>query len=283
MPRRVFVVARADPMTSTASNLDIPAAVFAPDALADGPVQQPPAGRGTGRGRGRGRGAGRGRGGAPNPQPLPPGSPEYPLHKWSITIGRRGAVCPGSWLSRMGDYMSAHCKAGGAAFEVGGSAKRLHIQAVVRIRSEQTEAFKKQLSEHIKNFRPMLRGERGTVGCMFLQDHHTWSPMLGYIQKDKRQGHFELRTHHPPKLVAHTPQQRHHVHGKAWPSAQQHAPFTAQHLEHACLDDDRAPFFIVQLQLIVCTRTYTHGSPQKMQAPIKKVRTVSIRPTPENQ
>ena len=94
--------------------------------------------------------------------------------------------------------MSAHCEAGGAAFEVGGTAKRLHIPAVVRIRSERSKAFKKRLIEHIKNCLPMLRGEQGTVGCMFLQDQHTWSPVLGYIQKDKGQGHFELRTHNIP-------------------------------------------------------------------------------------
>ena len=44
----------------------------------------------------------------------------------------------------------------------------------------------------------MLRGEQGTVGCMFLQDQHTWSPMLEYIQKGKWHGHFELRTHNVP-------------------------------------------------------------------------------------
>ena len=134
-PRRVYVILRSGFMTSMASFLDISATVSAPESPADGPVEQLPAGRGTGRGRGRGRGAGRGRGRTANPQPLPPGSPEYPLHEWSITVGRRGADCPGFWLNRMADYMSAHCEAGGAAFEVGDCTSRLLYRFAANVRT----------------------------------------------------------------------------------------------------------------------------------------------------
>ena len=58
-------------------------------------------------------------------------------------LGICGDGVPGYWLHHMSKYMSTYCKAGGVALEIGGTAERLHIKTVLRVRSEQPDAYRK--------------------------------------------------------------------------------------------------------------------------------------------
>lgn len=81
--------------------------------------------------------------------------------------------------------MTTVCEVGGIAFGIGGTAKRPYIRIVLRMRSKRTDTVEKRLSEFIKNFIPVLCHERGTVACMFMADHQSWTPVSGQIQKGR--------------------------------------------------------------------------------------------------
>ena len=125
----------------------------------------------------------------------PPGHADYPLHDWSVTVAVRGRDVPTSWLQRMKAYAESKAECGCFATELGGRLKRLHIQGMLRLRSVTSEAYKDVLKKDIVAFVPIQRGSGGTVAVSPFGETQAWIPMLGYIQKDIRLGHYELAVH----------------------------------------------------------------------------------------
>ena len=102
----------------------------------------------------------------------------------------------------MSDYLSTHREAGGAAFEIGGSAKRLHIQAVLRIRSERVDALdKKQLSDHFEAFIPMLHGQQVTAACRSVRDPADVDTYARTNPERQRAGPSQAARRHTPFLM----------------------------------------------------------------------------------
>ncbi|KAK9832011.1 hypothetical protein WJX84_000553, partial [Apatococcus fuscideae] len=173
-------------------------------SAATAPAQVTAEAAGPGQGSGR-RGPRRGRGGRPPTRPaaqrvaraqrLPPGTQGLPVNHWSVTIAVRGGDVPSGWADRAASWGVSFCEKYAMSFELGGRIRRLHLQGCIQIRSNRDEAYAAVLVKHLKTYIPILPGAGGTVSFVPFGDTQTWSGMLGYVQKDAGQGHYELRTH----------------------------------------------------------------------------------------
>ena len=149
-----------------------------------------------GRGRGRGRStAGRGRGRRVRPTPPPPGDEFYPpvVNMFSITSGILRQNCPSIWLEAHKCF-AEFCSAPwfGFSLELGTRKEHLHVQGVMKCRYPGNKDAIKQLTTHLKGFLHTVPGDNSRILIKLCHTGQTDQYMLGYIQKDKGQTHFQV-------------------------------------------------------------------------------------------
>ena len=148
-------------------------------------------------GRGRGRGAaasGSGRGRQRRPSPPPPGHESYQVvNMFSITCSWLRQNCPSAWLGQC-RLLALFCLSPWYAFylELGARREHLHVQGVMKCRSPGTKTGIDNMVKHLKGFFNTQPGDNTRILIKLCQSGQTDHYMLGYIQKDKNFGHYEV-------------------------------------------------------------------------------------------
>lgn len=147
-------------------------------------------------GDGSGRGpAGQGRWPSPTDADTRSDPERFPLSQWSITVSARRGNVPGSWFDEFKTFMETLGVHGGAvALEMGRNESKLHLQAVMRLHWPTTDEW----ANHLKK---LLRGAllgANVPGASIMsvspfKREQRWGPMLGYVQKDRKQPHYKIR------------------------------------------------------------------------------------------
>jgi hypothetical protein len=195
-----------------------------PEGAAEPLAAEPaaPLARGRGRlagrrGRGAGRGAGRGRGvaaeivldadaedaagdgdgdgeDAAEPEGFNPNDPEMgPQHNWSLTLTRSGQNVPIVWLTLLHGWYEHYDIKGVASLEKGSSRQQLHVQSIFECHCGEGE--KPLLVASIKGHL-MLGGDNNSkLTIKPFEPSQRWEAMVGYVQKDWGESHFQLRAH----------------------------------------------------------------------------------------
>ena len=120
---------------------------------------------------------------------------DLPILYLSVTLSKtKGHVLP-VWLSLIYEWMKLRCLSGAAALERGGKSQHLHVQIFLsmHIAPQDIEALKKEM----KSVVGWKRGDGSGVYCQAKEFEcgQTVSMMLGYIHKDLKQPHFQVRLH----------------------------------------------------------------------------------------
>jgi len=108
----------------------------------------------------------------------------------SLTIVKRGDHVPFAWMSSLNEFLDSLGMRYYIAFERGGIAENLHIQAVITLNVE-TEKMK-ELIKAIKDAIGVRHGDGQKCGvcCKPLVAGQTFERMLGYCAKDEGMPHF---------------------------------------------------------------------------------------------
>ena len=127
-----------------------------------------------------------------------PDTPNGTMLEISIYVGALGHHAPLAWWGFLISALTALCNHPGSAAamskERGDRRRLLHYQIVLRIIT--VEMHKESLRKFIKQKLNILPNGnvRCKIGLTFFKDGQTWPYMLGYVQKDEGQPHYELWT-----------------------------------------------------------------------------------------
>ena len=127
-----------------------------------------------------------------------PDTPNGTMLEISIYVGALGHHAPLAWWGFLISALTALCNHRGSAAamskERGDRRRLLHYQIVLRIIT--LEMYKELLRKFIKQRLNILPNGnvRCKIGISYFKDGQTWPYMLGYVQKDQGQPHYELWT-----------------------------------------------------------------------------------------
>jgi hypothetical protein len=111
---------------------------------------------------------------------------------WSLYVTRDNTDLPFLYFYRAAEWLDSVAVRGGFASERGGKKKQLHLQGLALIRAPPTDAGKTSISDSIKKFFPIPERQGYKVNVKLFEAGQTPLFMLGYIQKDAGEAHFNL-------------------------------------------------------------------------------------------
>lgn len=136
---------------------------------------------------------------------------------WGLTLFQRGGDVLNGWLTCLRDYLHglpgidqpAKALAFFLAIEVGGRAKRKHIQGVMRLRCPATEAGRDLVQHEIREFLPLSPSDSPVLVVKPFDNVH-WEPMLGSCQKDAGQAHYHCIAYNIPHATLRAAREAYH-------------------------------------------------------------------------
>ena len=162
----------------------------------------------SGRGAGRGRGRGRGQGAPSRSNGNNNGTAHSGPHSnilvnepggqrtfWSLTFTRDGQDVNRMWLDPLSNWMQQHCLNGSAvALELGGRDHHLHFQGVLVMDLFSHPRHGRRVAALIRTHLQLTTQDNCRFTIKPFAPTQTWHCMLGHIQKDRNQPHFEIFT-----------------------------------------------------------------------------------------
>lgn len=122
-----------------------------------------------------------------------PNSASIPKVAWSLTMSAQNVDVPRLWLTAFKGYMRLFNLRGAASLERGSKKQRLHVQGTVyaNVVPEHEALFAAHVKQHLM---ADAAGGRVTFRFKVCKAGQPFSHMLGYVQKDHGQVHYQLVT-----------------------------------------------------------------------------------------